>query len=50
MDIIEYENGLPKGYLARRRKADRIYIISVYLYGIMSFLLEYGIAGIADNH
>jgi len=49
MDIVEYENGLPKGYLARRRKADLIYIISVYVYGAMSLMLEYGIVSVADN-
>jgi|GEM_PF-671940 len=49
MEVIEYdENGLPKGYLARR-KAGLLYIISVYIYCAVNLLLEYRILVVPGN-
>lgn len=38
---IEYENGVPKGYLERRKKAGIIYACSVYLFCVFTLLVKY---------
>ena len=37
---IEYENGLPKGYVIKRKKANIIYIISIYVYCLFNIILK----------
>lgn len=38
---IEYENGVPKGYMERRKRAGIIYACSVYLFCVFNLLVKY---------
>lgn len=38
---IEYENGIPKGYMERRKRAGIIYACSVYLFCAFNLLVKY---------
>lgn len=49
MDFIEYENGLPKGYLKRRREANILYICSIYLYCLFNVSLKTKFIEISDS-
>lgn len=46
---IEYENGLPKGYLEKRKKVSLLYIYSIYLYCLFNLLVKYNILKFSDN-
>lgn len=50
MDVIEYENGLPKGYLERRLKTSRLYILSMYLYCIFNLMTKFNIVKISNEY
>lgn len=46
---IEYENGLAKGYMKRRKRAGIIYACSVYLFCAYNLLLKYQVLHLAYN-
>ena len=47
---IEYENGLPKGYLKKRKAAGMLYIFSIYLYCLFLLLTKTEIIKLTDGN
>ena len=47
---IEYENGLPKGYLKKRKAAGVLYIFSIYLYCLFLLLTKTETIKLADGN
>lgn len=46
---IEYENGLPKGYVNKRKKVNIIYIVSIYVYCLFNIILKVSSPAISGN-
>ena len=47
--MIEYENGIPKGYLQKRKNANLLYIYSIYLFCIFNIFFKVNILTIPND-